>query len=138
MSDESSLNLDLIRMVQQARMQHDSGLRPSQVSATYWIECKRPSATPAPTPRTGEFRLFTHVAQVDDDWERIKAATLAGQLGYKSKVSTRPTPDHPAADGRTICVRTYDHSDAADVERVRAALVALGFTPSHYLTDHGE
>jgi len=31
-------NLDLISMVQQARMQHDADVLPSQVGAVYWIE----------------------------------------------------------------------------------------------------
>lgn len=33
-------NLDLIGMVQQARMQHDAGAAPSQMDAVYWIEAK--------------------------------------------------------------------------------------------------
>lgn len=136
MSDERPADLDLIRMVQQARLQHDSQLRPSQVSAAYWIECKRPQPDPAPTSRSGEFRIFTTLERVDADWEAIKAATLAGRLGYKSKVSTCPTPDHPVPNGRTICVRTYDHADHDDLTRVRAALEQMGFTALHYVSDH--
>jgi hypothetical protein len=128
-------NLDLIRMVQQARIDHDRTAVPSDVSATYWIEFKCPLPMPPITPRSGEFRLYTTLATVDADWEKIKAATEAGRLGYKSKVSTRPTPDHPTPDGRTICVRTHDGDDTQDVNRVRDELARLGFSPTMYSVD---
>jgi hypothetical protein len=116
-------DIDLINMVQKARMQHDADVRPSQVSGAYWIESKDPSGK-APTSNPAELVINTTVQEVDALWEKVKAATEAGTLGYKSKVSTasrmQKNPDH-----RVIIVKTYDADDQADVERVRDALLAL-------------
>jgi hypothetical protein len=128
------LNLDLIRMVQQARMMHDKEAIPSKMTGIYWIECKREESDyPEMTPRTGEWRILTTLAEVDAIWLKIKAATEAGKLGYKSKVSTISTDGEPSH--RLICVRTYDADDSADVERVRFSLEDLGFTGMTYQRD---
>ncbi|MBC8100899.1 MAG: DUF1917 domain-containing protein [Armatimonadetes bacterium] len=123
-------DLDLIQMVQRARMLHDADAQPSQVTAVYWIEAKpeaKPTVTtPPPTTRAGEWVIETDVTQVDALWAAVKAATLAGTLGYKAKVSTSSRTDDTAH--RIVIVRTPDADDTADVERVRAALVALGIT----------
>ena len=59
-------NLDLINMVQQARMMHDNEATPSEVSAVYWIETKDQSGkAKAPTPRSGQWMLELDVTQVD-------------------------------------------------------------------------
>lgn len=130
-------NLDLISMVQNARMMHDAEAQPSQVSAVYWIEAK--STTPdtaVPTPRAGEWRIPTTVGQVDALWKTIKAATEAGKLGYKSKVSTKPANHQADINARLICVRTADAADIGDVQRVEAALRELGITGEmHYQRD---
>ncbi len=139
MSDKKAppANMDLIHMVQQARMQHDADAQPSKVVAVYWIEAKDQSGTqPGPTPRTGEWRIPTTLADVDALWERVKLATRAGQLGYKSKVSTRPAQGQGLADDRLICVRTYDADDRDDVARVEASLRAAGVQPLSYHRDH--
>lgn len=120
-------NLDLISMVQNARMMHDAETRPSEVSGVYWIEAKDKTGTAAaPTPRIGEWVIDTTLTEVDALWEKIKTATEAGKLGYKSKVSTasrvQKQPDH-----RVIIVRTADADDQADVERVREMLHQLEF-----------
>ena len=48
------LNLDLIQMVQNARMLHDESAVPSTLPAVYWIEAKRPPGDcPAPTAYAG-------------------------------------------------------------------------------------
>lgn len=120
MSDNEP-NLDLINMVQQARMQHDSAAKPSEVPAVYWIEVKNPAQ--APTSRTGEWRIATTVAYVDKLWEAIKAATEGGKLGYKSKVSTRPAHNQGHPDERIIAVRTRDADDARDVGRIEQFLL---------------
>lgn len=114
-------NLDLIAMVQRARLAHDADATPSQVAAVYWIEVKREGQTP--TPRAGQYVIETTVSAVDALWATIRAATERGDLGYKSKVSTAPRGGHP--DSRVICVLTYDADDTADVARVGAALRAL-------------
>ncbi|MBZ0303630.1 MAG: DUF1917 domain-containing protein [Anaerolineae bacterium] len=125
MNQPEKPNLDLINQVQQARMQHDADAVPSQVSGVYWIEAKRSAAFQAsgPTPRAGYWRIDTTLDQVDELWATIKAATAAGQLGYKSKVATASRDAY--ANSRVIHVLTYDHMDQADVDRVRAALEQL-------------
>lgn len=119
----------LIDMVQRARLQHDADVLPSQVHGTYWIECKRPSAEPAPTSRVGVFVIPARPDQLDALWLAIRAATLRGELGYKSKVSTAPRAQ--SGSGRDhdlihlIHVATVDADDRADRERVRDALSDL-------------
>src|ERR1041385_1052245 len=88
MPDSDKPNLDLIRMVQQARMAHDAETIPSQVSGVYWIESKPRDPQQAPASRAGEWLIPTDLSHVDDLWARIKAATENGTLGYKAKVST--------------------------------------------------
>ena len=117
-------NLDLINMVQQARMTNDAEAQPSRVSAVYWIEVKPQPPQQQPTARAGHWLIRTTLSEVDAVWARIKAATEAGQLGYKSKVATA---SRGAIDERVIHVMTYDADDRADVERVRAALADLGY-----------
>lgn len=125
-------NLDLIRQVQRARMLHDAQATPSVVDAGYWLECKPAQETCQPTVRAGGWVIPTTRNRADADWDRIKAATQDGQLGYKSKISTMPGPGQAETDARVIIVRTCDADDLTDVERVRAALIALGLLPAHY------
>lgn len=127
MPDSDKPNLDLIAMVQAARMQHDSTVQPSQVSGVYWIECKAPPDVRQPTPRAGRWLIATHSSRVDALWAKIRLATEAGTLGYKSKVTTAPAPGQPP-DARVIAVCTYDRDDRDDVTRVRDALLALDLT----------
>jgi len=123
MADDDQPNLDLIEMVQRARMAHDAEAQPSQVAAVYWIEAKRQIEGAAPTPRAGYWLINTTIQAVDALWAQVKAATAAGKLGYKSKVATASRADPNA---RVIHIMTYDADDTADVERVRAALHDLG------------
>lgn len=126
MPDDNQLDLDLINRVQNARMMHDQTARPSDYSAVYWIEAKRKQGNyPALTPNTGEWRVKLHIGTVDAVWEKVKQATKAGQLGYKSKVSTRPAAGQTKPEDRLLCVRTYNADDTDDVERVKQALLAL-------------
>ncbi len=122
-------NLDLINLVQQARMAHDAEAQPSQIAAVYWIEVKPKTPGAAPTPRAGFWLIRTTVSEVDARWVAIRAATEAGKLGYKSKVATAAR-DH--ADERVIRVMTYDADDRADVARVGDALREMGFTDATY------
>lgn len=122
------MNLDLINMVQNARMQHDDDAIPSQVPGVYWIEAKRKTGGyPAPTPTSGEWQIVTDVDHVDQQWATVKQATERGQLGHKSKVSTQPAHNQAHQEARLICVRTYNADDADDVARIQAALLDLGF-----------
>jgi hypothetical protein len=125
-------NLDLIQMVQQARMMHDREAVPSSMSAVYWIESKPLMAIRVLSPRTGEWRIETTLDEVDDLWAKIRQATEDGQLGYKSKVSTSAAKGQSNASARLIVVRTYDADDIADVARVEAVLRRLGVTTMRY------
>ncbi len=136
MNGEPELNLDLIQMVQRARMLHDDQALPSAMSAVYWIEAKA-SDHAKPTVRAGEWRVRLRVDEVDAVWERVKALTQAGKLGYKSKVSTRPSAGQAEADARLLVARTYDAGDLADVERVGHALRGLGLRDMEYVADKG-
>lgn len=122
----SKLDLDLIQMVQQARMAHDADAVPSQVAGVYWIEAKCEVETLPPTSRAGRWIIPTTVSEVDALWEKIKAATRAGKLGYKSKVSTAPRDLGKDRNDRVIHVVTADADNTADVARVREALRELG------------
>jgi hypothetical protein len=136
MTDDNNapkLDLDLIQMVQRARMMNDDTAQPSQVSAVYWIEAKAPD--PAPTPRAGKWIIPTTVDVVDNLWAQVKAATEAGELGYKAKVSTSPGKEQGHSAARLIHVRVADSDDAAEVKRVRVALEKLGATDLRYERD---
>lgn len=133
MADEQAKpNLDLIQMVQRARMQHDRDALPSEVSGVYWIESKPLNEGQPPTARAGEWVIETTAGAVDALWAQVKAATEAGELGYKSKVSTAPAKNQAEPDARVIVARTRDAEDAADVARVEARLRALGIVPTRY------
>jgi hypothetical protein len=134
-SDGDPLNIDLIQMVQRARMQHDTDAQPSQLSAVYWIEAKAPEAHP--TPRAGAIVIPTTLTDVDALWAKLKAATESGELGYKSKVSTSPGKGQGHPDDRMIHLRVADCDDAADINRVREALRRLGLVGDYaLLRDH--
>lgn len=137
MSDDkaSKLNMDLINMVQNARMMHDNEAIPSKVPGVYWIESKHPSPENKPTPRTGEFHIQTTIDEVDAHWLQIKQATEKGLLGYKSKVSTAPTDGKAHGKQRLICIRTYDADNQDDRNRIEAELKKLGFADLSYERD---
>lgn len=116
--------LDLIQLVQRARMAHDDQARPSQISGAYWLEAKAPpDLRPGPTARAGEWRAGAGVAEVDALWEILRKATQAGRLGYKAKVATAARDAAP--DRRELRVLVADRADEGDVARVRAELRRL-------------
>ena len=125
-------NLDLINMVQQARMMHDREAVPSSMSAMYWIESKPLVSVPAVTPHAGEWLIETSAAEVDALWVKIRQATEEGRLGYKSKVSTSAAKGQAQASARLIVVRTYDADDSADVLRIQTVLRDMGITSMQY------
>lgn len=130
------INLALIQMVQDARMLHDETALPSDYAAVYWIEAKRPDGDhPAPTANAGEWRVSLRADEVDKAWQKVKAATMAGKLGYKSKVSTRPAAGQAHPDQRMLCVRTGDAHDAQAVARIKAVLLAMGLRDLVYVAD---
>ncbi len=124
--DRPELNLDLIQMVQTARLLHDETALPSALPAVYWIEAKRKVGDfPPATANAGEWRVPLRADEADKIWAQIKALTRAGALGYKSKISTRPAGGQTDPDERLLCARTYDAADADDVARVKRALLAI-------------
>ena len=123
-------DLDLIERVQRARLQHDQQATPSTAGGVYWIEAKRQADGPAPTSRAGAFVILTTADEVDALWARIKQATEAGALGYKSKVATASRT--PQRKDRAVHILTYDADDLADIVRVAQALTALGLQPQAY------
>ncbi len=127
-----SPNLDLIQMVQQARMMHDREALPSSMNAIYWIESKPLENGPAVTPRAGEWLIETTVSEVDALWVKIRTATEEGRLGYKSKVSTSPAKGQAHTSARLIVVRTVDADNVTDIARVEAVLREMGVTAMHY------
>ena len=120
-------DLDLIQLVQRARMAHDDQARPSEISGAYWLEAKAPpGARPGPTPRAAALRAETGVADVDALWERLRAATHAGQLGYKVKVATAAREAAPGhRERRELRVLVADRADAQELARVQAKLQTL-------------
>lgn len=125
-------DLDLIQMVQQARMEYDRQAVPSNVSSVYWIESKPLESAPIVTSRAGQWVIETRADVVDELWVKIRQATEAGRLGYKSKVSTFAVKGQSNANDRVIVVRTYDADDSTDVARVQAVLRALGIAEMRY------
>ncbi len=128
MPPNDPLDMDLIRMVQQARMAHDADAIPSEAAGVYWVEAKRKTAGHEPTPRAGVFIITTTQQELDALWAMIKQATWDGKLGYKSKAATASRSQGVDQPDRVIHVLTYDADDAADVARVREALMELGVT----------
>ncbi len=130
------INLALIQMVQDARLLHDETALPSDYAAVYWIETKRPDGDyPAPTAHAGEWRVSLRADEVDKAWQKVKEATVAGKLGYKSKVSTSPAAGQAHPDQRMLCVRTGDAHDAQAVARIKAVLLAIGLRDLVYVPD---
>jgi len=125
-------DLDLINMVQQARMMHDREALPSNMSAVYWIEAKPLAPMPELTSRAGQWLIETTADDVDDLWIKIRDATEAGRLGYKSKVSTTAAKGQTKASDRLIIVRTYDADDSADALRIQTVLREFGVTNFRY------
>jgi hypothetical protein len=81
--------------------------------------------------------IETTAAEVDAVWLKVRLATEAGTLGYKSKVSTAPVKDQADPQARMMVVRTADADDLGEVTRVREVLLALGITPLRYMRISG-
>jgi hypothetical protein len=115
-------NLDLIHQVQRARMLHDADAKPSEMQGVYWLEVKPDDPARQPTPRAGLLVIATNAADLDALWERVKATTRAGKLGYKAKASTASRGNAE----RVVLVCLADTDDVDEVARVHAELAALG------------
>lgn len=117
-------DLDLIQLVQRARMAHDDRARPSQIGGAYWLEAQAPpGAVAGPTVRAVALRADCDVAEVDAVWALLRKATQAGRLGYKAKVATAAR--EAATERRELRVLVADRADAAALARVQAELRTL-------------
>ncbi|MGD1005447.1 MAG: putative phosphothreonine lyase domain-containing protein [Methanoregulaceae archaeon] len=105
------------------------GVVPSKTTQMYWIVQDAPESPPEAIEdeNAGKWLIFQEPDQVDASWKKLRDATVAGELGISSKVSTaKPNPD--SRDNRkVIYVYTKDWADEADVMRVRQKLRDLGF-----------
>lgn len=106
------------------------GVVPSRTTQMYWIVQDAPGSAPEAIEdeNAGKWLIFQEPDQVDAAWIKVRNATVAGELGISTKVSTaKPNPD--SRDIRkVIYVYTKDWADEADVMRVRERLKGLGFT----------
>ncbi|MCU0474722.1 MAG: DUF1917 domain-containing protein [Anaerolineae bacterium] len=134
MTDDTPMppNLDLIQMVQRARMLHDADAKPSEMDGNYWVEHKPSVPVAPPTPRAGRWVIETDIDQLDALWERVKQANAQGELGYKAKATAKARNGTDPRQ-RLIVVCVADSDDAADVARVRGVLESMGLGAAlHY------
>lgn len=105
------------------------GVVPTKTLQTYWIVQDAPGSLPEAIEdeNAGKWLIFMEPENVDAAWKKVRDATVAGELGISTKVSTaKPNPD--SRDTRkVIYVYTKDWADEADVMRVRQKLKDLGF-----------
>jgi len=112
--------------------------RPSEEKKAFFIQVHASKVKyPSHTERGGKWLVFVDRRDVDEVWQKIYVALVAGKLGDSAKVSTaRPNPNSTDPNKHVICVYTYDSEDRKDVMRVRASLRELGFDgPIAYKTD---
>ena len=107
---------------------------PSEVHDRPWLYAVHDQEF-ASSDKSGKWLLFFSPEYIDEWWGKIAAATLSGDLGPVSKVSTM-FPTNYDKRRKVICVYTWDVDDYDDVMRVRGALRDLGVTwPTSYKTD---
>jgi hypothetical protein len=112
--------------------------RPSEEERAFFIQVHaRKVKYPSHAERSGKWLVFVDRRDVDDVWQKIYAALIAGKLGSHAKVSTaRPNPNSTNPNKHVICVYTYDSEDRKDVMRIRDSLRELGLvSPIAYKTD---
>jgi len=105
------------------------GVTPTKTTQMYWIVLDAPGSAPEAIEDedAGKWLIFQEPDQVDASWKKVRDATVAGQLGISTKVSTaKPNPDS-RDDRKVIYVYTKNWADETDVMRVREKLRELGF-----------
>lgn len=102
--------------------------KPSISIRQYWLEIERPAGDlPPETANVGKWIIFVDAWHVDVLWERICQATVAGQLGTRSKVATaKANKSASKKKPRAIMVYSYNADDVEDVMRIRSVLRELG------------
>jgi hypothetical protein len=103
---------------------------PMDVTDASWLWAYRQTGTyPEHGRNGGKWLVFAPIDAINSVWCTIREATERGELGATSKVSTaKPNPNANDKSEKVICVFTYDHTDEADVWRIREALRQLGIT----------
>jgi hypothetical protein len=105
------------------------GVIPSRTTQMYWIVQDAPDSHPEAIEdeNAGKWLIFLEPDIIDGAWKKVRDATVAGELGISTKISTaKPNPE--SRDNRkVIYIYTKDWADEADVMRVRTKLKDLGF-----------
>lgn len=110
-----------------AKNGRNSSPRPSDVSDEFWIYADSPTSSPN-FERTGKWTVFSNPEVHDANWEKIRGATISGELGYSAKAATaKCNPLQGASRSLLICVYTNDYENFEDLKRVLIALRHLGF-----------
>ncbi|MCG3253831.1 MAG: DUF1917 domain-containing protein [Candidatus Heimdallarchaeota archaeon] len=78
-------------------------------------------------PLSGKWMVFERESEINQIWLIIAKATINGELGIASKVSTALTSK---GKSYVICVYTVDYFDEESVNRVRRRLSELGIKQS--------
>lgn len=99
---------------------------PSKITEEFWVGTVAPPSPVARGPRSGKWLIFTPPEDHDDVWDKIRAATELGRLGYSAKAATALQGRANRAGALVTCVYTHDYEDHDDIRRVLAALRELG------------
>ncbi len=106
---------------------------PSKIITEYWIYadglgegCYQDGQT-----YVGKWLIFLGRGSVDKVWEKIRQATVAGQLGIAAKVSTSRPSAYKSVD-HVICVYTHDFRNKANVGEILKRLREIGITGKLY------
>jgi Domain of unknown function (DUF1917) len=106
--------------------QRDQHPAPSKITEEFWVGTVAPPSSVDCGPRSGKWLVFTPPDSHDEAWDKIRAATELGELGYAAKAATALQGRVNRAGALVTCVYTYDYEDHDDVQRVLAALRGLG------------
>lgn len=105
--------------------------KPSWVTDDFWIRVYRNDEVSLSNKpkRVGKWLIFVPERHLDICWQRVRDATVRGQLGISAKTATFKENLLASKQGvKAICVYTKDYEDSGDVFRVLVWLRRLGFT----------
>lgn len=98
---------------------------PTKVTDDYWLWVDDGGE---PSDPSGKWMVFCAVEKVDEVWESVRTAVLAGRLGGAAKVATaRPNPNQYNPKQLPIMVYTKA-DDVEEIGRVLTELRALGIS----------
>jgi len=106
------------------------GILPSKTFRMHWIILDAPGSHPEAVnaETAGKWLIFLEKEAADPIWEKIRAATWAGNLGISAKVSTAKANPQSRDDRLVIYVYTRDWEDTDEVMRVREKIREFGIT----------